>query len=98
MKQEKIYNLMKNLNKDWNLVGNSLKRDFVFKDFKSAFKLMNNVADVAEEINHHPTWTNTYNRLEITLTTHDTGGISKLDFELAEKIDYIYNNQNSLGK
>ena len=59
---------------------------------------MNNVADVAEEINHHPTWTNTYNQLEITLTTHDTGGISKLDFELAEKIDYIYNNQNSLGK
>ena len=51
---------------------------------------MNDVAVVAEEINHHPTWTNTYNRLEVILTTHDTGGISKLDFELAKRIDVIF--------
>ena len=61
-----------------------------FKDFKYAFKFMSDVAVVAEEINHHPTWTNTYNRLEIILTTHDTGGISKLDFELAKRIDVIF--------
>ena len=90
MKKQEIENLIKNINKDWNVVDNSIKRDFLFKDFKYAFKFMSDVAVVAEEINHHPTWTNTYNRLEIILTTHDTGGISKLDFELAKRIDVIF--------
>tara|TARA_B100001113_G_C20988398_1_gene569346 strand:- start:252 stop:536 length:285 start_codon:yes stop_codon:yes gene_type:complete len=90
MKKQEIDNLIKNINKDWNVVENSIKRDFFFKDFKYAFKFMSDVAVVAEEINHHPTWTNTYNRLEIILTTHDTGGISKLDFELAKRIDVIF--------
>ena len=51
---------------------------------------MNEIALVAEEINHHPTWTNSYNQLEITLWTHDTNSLSKLDYLLAKRIDKLY--------
>ena len=58
-------------------------KTFIFKDFKQAFSFMTAIAMKAEQINHHPEWENVYNKVKITLTTHDTGGISKLDYEMA---------------
>ena len=56
---------------------------FKFADFKQAFSFMNSLAMKAEQINHHPEWENVYNKVKITLTTHDKGGISELDYEMA---------------
>ena len=56
---------------------------FKFSDFKQAFSFMTSIALKAEQINHHPEWENVYNKVKITLTTHDVGGISKLDYEMA---------------
>ena len=60
-----------------------------FDSFIEAFGFMASVALVAESMNHHPEWTNVYNRITIDLTTHDSGGISALDFELARRADEI---------
>ena len=58
-------------------------KTFKFEDFKQAFSFMTSIAMKAEQINHHPEWENVYNKVKITLTTHDFGGISKLDYEMA---------------
>jgi len=71
----------------WKLQNEKLFREFVFKDFKEAFAFMQRVAVLAEEMDHHPEWSNVYNKVNIALTTHDARGITKLDFELAEKVD-----------
>jgi len=84
---------MKELDNNWIFEENSLKRNFMFEDFIEAFDFMQKIAIEAEKINHHPSWSNTYNKLEIILTTHDTGGISELDFKLAKKIDSIFINK-----
>ncbi|MBC5994093.1 4a-hydroxytetrahydrobiopterin dehydratase [Pontibacter cellulosilyticus] len=77
----------------WREEDNKLKRTLEFKDFKAAMAFMNQVADVAEEINHHPWWSNVYNKIEIELTTHDAGNtVTEKDYELAQKIDQIYDN------
>ena len=56
---------------------------FKFSDFKQAFSFMTSLTMQAEQINHHPEWENVYNKVKITLTTHDKGGISELDYEIA---------------
>ena len=61
----------------------ALKKDFVFKNFLEAFSFMEAVAIKAEEIAHHPEWFNVYNKVNVELTTHDTGGISEKDLEMA---------------
>ena len=71
----------------WALDQGKLYRRFVFDDFIAAFGFMSRVALLAEAMNHHPEWSNVWNRVEIHLTTHDAGGISDLDFQLARKID-----------
>src|SRR5689334_19274030 len=63
--------------------GGTLARDFVFEDFVQAFGFMAQVALAAERLNHHPEWSNVYNRVAVTLTTHDAGGLTELDVELA---------------
>lgn len=65
----------------------AIAKKFKFKDFPAAWNFMDDVAGYADEISHHPEWTNIYNRVEIILTTHDVGGLSELDFDLAEFID-----------
>jgi 4a-hydroxytetrahydrobiopterin dehydratase len=65
----------------------AIHKKFKFKDFQTAWNFMDDVAGYADEISHHPEWTNVYNRVEITLTTHDVGGVSELDFDLAAFID-----------
>ena len=73
----------------WALTQGKLYRRFVFEDFVAAFGFMSQVALLAEAMNHHPEWSNVWNRVEIHLTTHDAGGISDLDFQLARKIDAL---------
>lgn len=67
----------------------AIRRSFVFADFNAAWGFMNRIALAAERMNHHPEWSNIWNRVEILLTTHDVGGVSTLDVELARQIDQI---------
>ena len=71
----------------WSLVNGKLQRELRFVDFVEAFGFMARVALVAESMGHHPEWSNVWNRVVIVLTTHDTGGLSSLDVELARRID-----------
>ena len=73
----------------WALVSGKLKKEFQFPSFVHAFGFMSKVALLAESMNHHPEWSNVYNRVVIELMTHDTGGISSRDFELAAKIEAL---------
>lgn len=76
----------------WSEENSALVRTFVFKDFSEAFAFMTRVALLAEQHGHHPTWTNTYDRVEIRLNTHDAGGIvTDKDIKLAEAIDGLLN-------
>ncbi len=74
---------------DWKRDGDAIKRKLTFDDFVTAFGFMASVALVAEKMNHHPEWSNVYNRVSIALSTHDAGGISESDFELARAIDQL---------
>jgi 4a-hydroxytetrahydrobiopterin dehydratase len=78
---------------DWRISevrGGTINREFVLEDFVQAFGFMAQVAIVAEKRNHHPEWSNVYNRVAITLTTHDVGGLSSNDLELAAEIDRLH--------
>lgn len=70
----------------WTIEPGGLARTFKFSDFVTAFGFMASAALVAERMNHHPEWTNVYNRVTVRLTTHEVDGISSLDFELAAKM------------
>ena len=67
----------------------AIARDFKFKDFSAAWGFMARVALLAEQQDHHPEWSNVYNRVSITLTTHDAGGLSERDVRLAQAIDAL---------
>ena len=67
----------------WTLESGKLHRDFKFENFIEAFGFMAASALVAEKMDHHPEWSNIYNRVAVDLTTHDAGGVTELDFELA---------------
>ena len=69
----------------WELKDGKLHRGFAFQDFAEAFRFMTALAAEAERLNHHPEWSNVYNRVVIDLVTHDAGGITALDFELASR-------------
>jgi 4a-hydroxytetrahydrobiopterin dehydratase len=73
----------------WALVDGALFRRFEFKDFVQAFSFMTAAALVAEAKNHHPDWRNVYRTVEVRLSTHDAGGITDLDFELAQRLDAL---------
>ncbi|MDH5472830.1 MAG: 4a-hydroxytetrahydrobiopterin dehydratase [Gammaproteobacteria bacterium] len=77
-------------NHHWIFKNNRLHREFSFKDFEQAFSFMSQVAILAEKHNHHPEWSNIYNKVTINLTTHEANGISERDFQLASLIDQIY--------
>ena len=76
---------------DWTLAddGLSISRSFKFDNFIAAFGFMSQAAIVAEKMNHHPEWFNVYNRVDVTLTTHDAGGLSALDMNLAVHLDAL---------
>ena len=68
----------------------AITREFVFADFAQAFAFMTQIAIVAEKRNHHPEWFNVYNRVNITLTTHDVDGLSQRDIDLARYADAVF--------
>ena len=67
----------------------AITRKFVFKDFNQAFGFMTRAALVAEKMDHHPEWFNVYKTVEVTLSTHDAGGVTELDVKLAEAMDRL---------
>ena len=67
----------------------AIQKSFTFADFNEAFGFMGRIALAAEKADHHPEWFNVYNRVEITLSTHDAGGLSQRDIELAKFIDSV---------
>ena len=73
----------------WSLREGKLQRELRFRDFSEAFAFITRVALAAEQLNHHPEWSNVWNRVSIDLITHDTGGLSNLDLELAARIDAL---------
>ena len=75
--------------KGWTVVAGreAISKQFRFADFNEAFGFMTRVALLAEKLDHHPEWSNVYNRVEIVLTTHDAGGLSSRDIALAKAID-----------
>jgi 4a-hydroxytetrahydrobiopterin dehydratase len=72
---------------DYDGEAQGIRRRFSFNDFAEAFAFMTRVAILAEKADHHPEWSNVYNRVEILLTTHDAGGLSERDISLAKAID-----------
>lgn len=74
----------------WKEVDNRLTNTFTFRDFSEAFAFMTRVALIAEKLNHHPTWTNTWNKVTFELTTHDAGNkVTDRDRKLADAIDRL---------
>jgi 4a-hydroxytetrahydrobiopterin dehydratase len=67
----------------------AITRKFVFKDFNEAFGFMARAALVAEKLDHHPEWSNVYKTVDVTLSTHDAGGLTELDIKLAEAMDKL---------
>jgi len=88
MTPEQIQASLKELSA-WELKADKLHRELKFKNFVQAWGFMTQVAMVAEQANHHPEWFNVYNRVTIDLTTHEAGGISQRDVDLAKKIDQL---------
>ena len=75
----------------WQERNNTLYRQFAFKDFSEAFAFMTRVALLAESMNHHPNWSNVWNKVEISLSTHDAGDIvTEKDRQLAKAIDELF--------
>ena len=74
---------------EWALDGGKLFREFAFDDFNQAFGFMTRVALVAESMNHHPDWSNVYDRVRIHLTTHEAGGLTQRDLDLAARISAL---------
>lgn len=83
----------------WKEENNQLKNSYKFNNFIEAFAFMTKVAMVAEKMNHHPNWSNVYNRVDISLNTHDAGDVvTDKDKKLAEAIDKIFNGGNTIFK
>jgi 4a-hydroxytetrahydrobiopterin dehydratase len=74
---------------EWELdvSGNAISRTFTFRNFSEAFGFMSRVALAAEKLDHHPEWKNVYKTVDVSLSTHDAGGLTDLDFKLAKKMD-----------
>lgn len=74
---------------DYDDARDALTRSFLFADFSEAFAFMTRVALLAEQMNHHPEWSNVWNRVDILLTTHDAGGLSERDVAMAQAVDRL---------
>jgi 4a-hydroxytetrahydrobiopterin dehydratase len=91
----KLYNTktcplqLKKLHLDWKFNDNGIEKEFQFLNFVKAFEFMTQVAVVAEEQKHHPEWKNVYNKLQVRLITHDSGGVTDKDFDLALALEQL---------
>jgi len=74
---------------EWEYYDDAIHAEFEFENFKDCFSAMSRIAFECEALNHHPDWSNTYNLLTISLSTHSEGGVTDLDFKLAEAIENI---------
>ncbi|RCL69520.1 MAG: hypothetical protein DBW75_03190 [Cryomorphaceae bacterium] len=90
--KDKLNQKINNLSKNWVIEDVFLKGSFVFKNFDDAFSFMKKVAIKCEDMNHHPKWTNVYNKIDVELYTHDSGGITEKDFELSSYMDAEFKN------
>ena len=73
----------------WEYQEESLKQDFFFSDFREAFEFMVQVAEIAETLNHHPDWSNSWNKVSIAISTHSAGGLTALDLKFVEKVESL---------
>lgn len=87
--ESEIDSKLKSTLETWKVESNKLVREYSFKDFIEAFGFMTKVALVAQQANHHPEWSNVFNKVKIQLTTHDAGGITEKDFDLAIEIENL---------
>jgi len=85
---ESINQELKNL-KGWEILNNKIHKEFVFEDFNQAFGFMARAAMHIEKMNHHPEWFNVYNKIIIDLTTHDAGGVTQNDIDLARILNSL---------
>lgn len=90
--EQEVKEFMSNHIKEWAFEKNTIKRDFKFKTFAEAFSFMSAIALEAEKLDHHPDWSNSYNKVSIVLTNHAANGVTQLDFVLANKIDKLFKN------
>ena len=74
---------------NWNLVNTALEKEWIFQDFSEAMDFINMIAVIAEKHNHHPELYNVYNKVVLRFYTHDAGGITEKDFEIAKEIDKL---------
>ncbi len=88
LSSETIENELKNL-LGWSVVNGKLHKDFQFDDFNQAFGFMTRAAMYIEKMNHHPEWFNVYNKLSVELVTHDAGGITQNDINLAKTLNSL---------
>ena len=86
---EALARLNVGLEATWQRADGRLHKAFRFSDFVAAFGFMTRAALIAERMDHHPDWRNVYNRVEVDLTTHDAGGLTALDFELAQRMEKL---------
>lgn len=90
LSNDDVARYLENQLKNWTFKEKSITRDFKFKTFVEAFSFMTAIALEVEKIDHHPDWTNSYNKVGISLSTHSAKGITQNDFDLADKIDQIF--------
>lgn len=88
LSMEDIQQNLKNLT-GWKLDGDAIKKEWKFKDFSEAMQFINKVSELAEQNDHHPELFNIYNQVSLRFSTHDAGGLTKRDFNMASKIDKI---------
>ena len=93
LSNEEINKKLENLS-GWTYAKEAIHTTFEFNDFKDAFTVMTRIAFEAEALQHHPNWGNVYNKLEISLSTHDADGVTEKDFQLANAIEEIVEASN----
>ena len=91
IEKNQLNNFLKK-NPSWMIDNKAIKKEFTFDNFVDAFGFISKVALLSEKMDHHPNWQNTYNKVKIELTTHDKGGITPNDINLAESIDKLINS------
>ena len=95
LNKQEIQDSLKEIDILWVLEGKFIQREIIFKDFVEAFSFMTAVAIIAEKSDHHPNWKNVYNKVTITLNTHDVDGLTNKDFQLAKGIDHILKSRHN---
>ena len=91
-KEQEVKKIIKSQLSSWSFENNSIKRDYEFKTFVQAFSFMTSVALEAEKLDHHPDWSNSYNKVKVVLTNHEANGVTQVDIDLAKTIDIIFDS------